>query len=178
MAWYGGGTRRVEAVTGAGHGHKGGNGRVPIRWVFVRGTTGTHRDEYRFATDTTRAADAVVGTYGGRGPIETTVQECRSCTGPETTRGRSRATICRAAPRRFGLYSVVAARHPAPPEGKRTGLGSWPGKDTVTLSDAVTAARRGIWAEGVFPQAGVDGAIAELPVKVRELLRSGLAPAP
>ena len=59
MAWYGGGTRRVETVTGTGHWYKGGNGLVPIRWVFVRDTTGTHRDEYLFTTDTTRAADAV-----------------------------------------------------------------------------------------------------------------------
>ena len=28
--------------------------------------TGTHRDEYLFTTDTTLAADAVVGTYCGR----------------------------------------------------------------------------------------------------------------
>ncbi len=89
--------------------------------------------------------------------------------------GRSRATICRAAPCLFGWYAVVAARYHELPEGKRTGLVSWPGKDTVTFSDAVTAVRRWIWAEGVFPQAGVDGAIAELPGKVRDLLLSGLS---
>ena len=178
VSWYGGGTRRVEAVTGTGHWYKGGSGLVPIRWVFVRDTTGTHRDEYLFTTDTGRTADAVVGTYCGRWSIETTFQECRSCTGLETTRGRSRATVCRAAPCLFGLYSVVAALYHALPEAKRTGSVSWPGKEAVTFSDAVTAVRRWLWAEGVFPQAGVDGAIAELPTKVQELLLSGLAPAP
>ena len=96
----------------------------------------------------------------------------------ETTRGRARKTVCRAAPCLFGLYSVVAALYDALPEGKRTGSVSWPGKEAVTFSDAVTAVRRWIWAEGVFPQAGVDEAIAKLPTKVQELLLSGLAPAP
>ena len=178
VPWYGGGTRRVETVTGTGHWYKGGNGLVPIRWVFVKDTTGTHRDEYLFTTDTTRTADAVVETYCGRWSIETTFQECRSCVGLETTRGRSRATICRAAPCLFGLYSVVAVLYHALPEGKRTGAIAWAGKETVTFSDALTAVRRWVWVEGVFPQAEIDGAIAELPANVRELLLWGLAPAP
>ena len=70
MAWYGGGTRRVETATGTGHWYKGGQGLVPIRWVFVKDATGTHRDEYLFTTDTARTADAVVGTYCGRWSIE------------------------------------------------------------------------------------------------------------
>ena len=178
VSWYGGGTRRVEAVTGTGHWYKGGSGLVPIRWVFVKDTTGTHRDEYLFTTDTGRPANAVVGTYCGRWSIETTFQECRSCTGLETTRGRSRKTVCRAAPCRFGLYAVVAARYHALPEAERTGAVSWAGKETVTFSDALTAVRRWIWAEGVFPHAQVDGAVAELPENVLELLLAGLAPAP
>jgi hypothetical protein len=108
VIWYGGGTRRVETATGTGHWYKGGRGLVPIRWVFVRDTTGTHRDEYLLTTDTARTADAVVAAYCGRWSIETTFQECRSCVGLETTRGRSRRTVCRAAPCLFGLYSVVA----------------------------------------------------------------------
>lgn len=174
----GSGTRPVEAATGTGHGYKAGNGSVPIRWVFVRDTTGTHRDEYLFTTDTARTAHTVVGTYCGRWSIETTFQECRSCVGLETTRGRSRKTVVRAAPCLFGLYSVVAVLSPVLPEAKRSGAVSWPGKETVTFSDALTAVGRWVWAEGVFPQAKVDGAIAELPANVRELLLSGLAPAP
>jgi hypothetical protein len=178
VAWYGGGTRRVETATGTGHWYKGGAGLVPIRWVFVKDTTGTHRDEYLFTTDTARTADAVVGTYCGRWSIETTFQECRSCTGLETTRGRCRKTVCRAAPCLFGLYSVVAVLYHLLPEGKRAGGVVWPGKATVTFSDALTAVRRRVWVDGVFPQAKVDAAIAELPDTVRELLLSALAPAP
>ena len=178
VAWYGGGTRRVETVTGTGHWYKGGHGLVPLRWVFVKDATGTHRDEYLFTTDPARTADAVVGAYCGRWSIETTFQECRSCVGLETTRGRSRKTVCRAAPGLFGLYSVVALLYHALPEAKRTGGVRWDGKATATFSDALTAVRRWIWVEGVFPQAEIDGAIAKLPAKVRELLLSGLAPAP
>ena len=178
VAWYGGGTRRVETVTGTGHWYKGGHGRVPIRWVFVRDATGTHRDEYLFTTDAARTADRVIGTYCGRWSIETTFHECRPCLGLETTRGRSRRTVCRAAPCLFGLYSVVAILYHALPEAKRTGGIAWAGKDAVTFSDALTAVRRWIWAEGVFKEAKVDGAIAELPEQVRELLLAGSAPAP
>lgn len=178
VAWYGGGTRAVEAASGTGHWYQGGCGLVPVRWVFVKDTTGTHRDEYLYTTDTAMAADAVVEIYGGRWSIETTFQECRSCVGLETTRGRCERTVTRAAPCLFGLYSVVAALYHLLPEGKRAGGVGWPGKATVTFSDALTAVRRRVWVDGVFPQAKADAALAELPETVRELLLSGLAPAP
>ena len=108
VGWYGGGTRRVEAATGTGHWYKGGCGLVPVRWVFVKDATGTHRDEYLFTTDPALTADAVVGTYCGRWNIETTFQEARSALGLETTRGRCQNTVLRAAPCLFGLYTVVA----------------------------------------------------------------------
>jgi hypothetical protein len=151
---------------------------VPVRWVFVEDTTGTHRDEYLLTTDVTLAADTVVGIYCGRWSIETTFQECRSALGLETTRGRCRATVTRAAPCLFGLYTVVAVLFHALPAAKRTGGVRWAGKATVTFSDALTAVRRCTWADCVFPQAGADAAIAELSADVRELLLSALAPAP
>ena len=64
------------------------------------------------------------------------------------------------------------------PEARRVGSVRWAGKTVVTFSDAITAVRRWVWVEGVFPHAGADSAIAQLPVKVRELLLSVLAPAP
>jgi hypothetical protein len=176
--WYGGGTRRIEAASGTGHWYKGGEGLVPVRWVFVHDATGTHRDEYLLTTDTALSADAVVGIYCGRWAIETTFQECRSCLGLETTRGRCRSTVTRAAPCLFGLYSVVAVLFHTLPADKRGAGVQWAGKAAVTFSDALTAVRRCVWADGVFPHAGADTAIAELPADVRELLLSALAPAP
>jgi hypothetical protein len=177
VVWYGGGTRRAEAATGAGHWYKGGCGLVPVRWVFVKDATGTHRDEYLFTTDLGLTADAVVGTYCGRWSIETTFQEARSALGLETTRGRCRSTVLRAAPCLFGLYTVVAVLFGALPGSKRVGAVSWPGKATVTFSDALSAVRRWLWDEAVLPQAGDATALKELPEPVRELLLTTLAPA-
>ena len=178
VTWYGGGTRQVQAAAGTGQWYKGGRGLVPVRWVYVKDATGTHRDEYLFTTDADLSAAAIVSAYCGRWSIETTFQECRSCTGLETTRGRCRATVTRAAPCLLGLYSAVALLYHDLPAAKRTGGVRWAGKDTVTFSDALTAVRRWLWAEAVFPQAGVDAAVAQLPESVRELLLAGLAPAP
>ncbi len=177
VVWYGGGTRRVEAATGCGHWYKGGCGLVPVRWVFVKDTTGTHRDEYLFATDPTLSADAVVAAYCGRWNIETTFQEARCCLGLETTRGWCRNTALRAGPCLLGLYSVVAVLFHALPEAKRTGAVAWPGKVTVTFSDALCAVRRWLWDEAVLPQAGDGAALKKLPEPIRELLLTTLAPA-
>ena len=177
VVWYGGGTRRAEAATGTGHWYKGGCGLVPVRWVFVKDATGTHRDEYLFTTDVELSPDAVVGTYCGRWSVETTFQEARSALGLETTRGRCRATVLRAAPCLFGLYTVVAVLFHALPESKRTGAVVWPGKATVTFSDALRAVRRWLWAEAVLPQAWDGTALQKLPEPVRELLLTTLAPA-
>ena len=177
VVWYGGGRRRVEAATGTGHWYKGGRGLVPIRWVFVKDATGTHRDEYLFTTDPALPADAVVGAYCGRWNIETTFQESRSCLGLETTRGWCRKTVLRAAPCLFGLYSVVAILFHALPAAKRTGAVSWPGKATVTFSDALCAVRRWFWAEAILPHDGNGTALKELPEPIRELLLTTLAPA-
>jgi hypothetical protein len=177
VAWYGGGTRRVEAVTGTGHWYKGGNGLVPIRWVYVKDTSGTHRDEYLFTTDLAMTADAVVGTYCGRWSTETTFQEARSALGLETTRGRCRGTVLRAGPCLLGLYTVVAVLYHALPAAKRAGAVAWPGKVGVTFSDALCAVRRWLWHEAVLPQAGDGTALQKLPEPVRELLLTTLAPA-
>ena len=46
VSWYGGGRRDIEVVTGTGNWYRSGEGLVPLRWVFVRDQTGTHRDDY------------------------------------------------------------------------------------------------------------------------------------
>jgi hypothetical protein len=177
VGWYGGGTRVVQVLDGLGHWYKAGRGLVPLRWVFVRDTTGTHRDEYFFTTDPVLTPTAVIGHYCGRWNIETTFQEARSGLGLETTRGWGKNTVLRAAPCLLGLYSVVAILFHALPEAKRTGAVVWPGKTTVTFSDALCAVRRWLWAEAVLPQAGDHMALQKLPEPIRELLLTTLAPA-
>lgn len=178
VAWYGGGTRSVGTVTGVGHWHKAGRGLVAIRWVFVEDRSGTHREEYFFTTDPTMRVVAVIEAYCGRWNLETTFQECRSCLGLETTRGRCRSTVLRAAPCLFGLYTVVAILYASLSKEKRTGGVAWPGKATVTFSDALTSVRRWIWSDGILSPALETAGVPKLPTEVRELLLHGLAPAP
>ncbi|MBA4066590.1 MAG: hypothetical protein C0501_23370 [Isosphaera sp.] len=95
----------------------------------------------------------------------------------ETTRGWREKTVLRAGPCLLGLYSVVAVLFHALPGSKRTGAVTWPGKATVTFSDALCAVRRWLWAEAVLPQAGDGNALQKLPEPIRELLLTTLAPA-
>jgi hypothetical protein len=149
----------VATVTGTGHWYKSGRGLVPVRRVFVADRTGTHRAEYFFTTDPTRTPAWVITTYTRRRNLETNFQECRSCLGLETTRGWCRTTGLRAAPCLFGLYSVVAALYAALPADRRVGAVQWPAKAGVTFSDALTAVRRWLRADAVFPQAAGPVAI-------------------
>ena len=70
VAWYGGERRRVEVVTGTGWWYQSGRPLIPVRWVFVRDRTGTHRDEYFFTTEVTMSVRAVIETYTGRWNLE------------------------------------------------------------------------------------------------------------
>lgn len=177
VGWYGGGSRRVEVVTGTGCWYKSGRGLVPLRWVFVHDLDGTHRDEYFFSTDPTLLPQALISHYTARWNIETTFQELRAHLGLETTRGWCEQTVLRAAPCLFGLYTVVALLYQALPQSQRSGAVCWPGKQGVTFSDALSAVRRWLWSAAVFPQAGGAAGIEKLPEPLREILLSALAPA-
>lgn len=176
-AWYGGGTRRVEIVTGTGHWYKGGQGLVAVRWVFVHDLTGTHRDEYFFGTDTAMLAKQIVETFTGRWLIEVTFEEMRAYLGLETTRGRKRETVLRMVPCLFGLYSVVVLIYHWLPEQARAAGVQWAGKDTVTFSDALTCVRRWLWREWVFETGGHRAAFSKLSPTFQALLCCALAPA-
>ncbi len=177
VGWYGGGTRRVEVVTGTGHWYKAGNGLVPIRWVFVHDLEGTHRDEYFYTTDLRMGTSAVVTRYAGRWNLECTFQESRAHLHSETARGWSRRTVLRATPCLLGLYSVVAPLYDAMPATTRAGGIDRPGKSIVAFSDALCAVRLRLWAETAFREAGIGVGLEKLPEPVRDLLCAALAPA-
>jgi DDE superfamily endonuclease/Archaeal putative transposase ISC1217 len=178
VAWYGGGRRRVEVVTGSGCWYQSGRKLVPVCWVFVHDLTGTHRDEYFFATDLTMSPREVIETYTGRWNIETTFQELRAYLGLETTRGWSRNTVLRAAPCLFGLYTVVVLLYvDLPARYRRVQVVDWPGKGDVTFSDAITAVRRWLWVEWVFALPGYRDAFSKLDRRFRQIILNGLAPA-
>ena len=179
VAWYGGGRRDVEVVTGAGHWYQSGAGLVAVLWVWVHDLTGTHRDQYFFTTDPGWTAAAVIETYTGRWNVETTFEEMRGCLGLETTRGWKEKTVLRVAPCLFGLYTVVAALYvQLPARQRRGGVLAWAGKQDVTFSDALTAVRRWLWVQWVFAIPGHGTAFAKLSRPFQQMLLAGLAPAP
>jgi hypothetical protein len=178
VEWYGGGERDVETVTGTGHWYKAGQGLVEVRWVFVHDLTGTHRDEYFFSTDVAMTAKAIIETYVRRWNLETTFQEMRSYMGLETTRGWKSNTVRRVEPCLFGLYSVVVGLYSQLPRKykQRSGI-TWEGKDGTTFSDAMTAVRKWLWVEWIFPAAGCQDAFGNLSEDFQDLILNSLAPA-
>jgi hypothetical protein len=178
VAWYGGGRRRVEAVTGTGLWYKSGRPLVELRWVFVHDLSGTHRDSYFFTTDKTMTVGSLIETYTGRWNIETTFEEVRSYLHMETTRGWSRDTVLRVGPCLFGLYTVVAWLYAElPGRWSRVRLVAWPGKRDVTFSDAITAVRRWLWVDWVLTIPGHRDGFQKLAPGLRQILLNGLAPA-
>jgi hypothetical protein len=178
VAWYGGGRRDVELVSGVGHWYRGGAGLVPVRWVFAHDPRGGHRDEYFYTTELTATPPEVIERYAERWHIETTFAEMRSYLGLETTRGRCARTVLRAEPCLFGLYSVVALWYERLPAEAQAGAGvEWEGKAAVTFSDAITRVRRWLWTGWVFATGGQAEAFAKLPEPLRRALLYALAPA-
>ena len=178
VAWYGGGQRDVEVVSGTGWWYQAGQGLVAVRWVFVQDVTGSHRDEYFFSTDVGMNAASVIETYVGRWNEETTFQEMRSYLGLETTRAWKGTTVLRMAPCLFGLYTVVTALYRELPKRYRRVRGvDWAGKQDVTFSDAITAVRRWLWQEWVFAIPKHHEAFAKLSGPFKAVLLNALAPA-
>jgi hypothetical protein len=178
VAWYGGGRRQVETVTGTGRWYKGGRPLVDVRWVFVHDLDGTHRDGYFFTTNATMSVKSLIETYTARWNIETTFEEIRSYLRMETTRGWSRDTVLRVGPCLFGLYTLVTWLYSRlPGRWSRVGVVEWPGKRDVTFSDAITAVRRWLWLEWVLAIPGHRAAFQKLKPGFRRLLLNGLAQA-
>ena len=178
VKWYGGGNRVIEVITETGNWFKSGKGLVPIRWVYVKDLTGTHRDEYFFSTDTTMSASDIVEHYCRRWNIETTFQEMREHLGLEKTRGWHRQTVLRMAPCLFTMYTLVAVFYDTLPESSihfRTR--KWFGKTTTTFSDMMASVRHYLWFEWIFEHTPSHGVVRRLPPTTRKLLDFGLTQA-
>jgi hypothetical protein len=176
-AWCGGGRRDVEVVSGRGHWCRGGAGPAEVRRAFVRDPSGTHRDEYFYATDLALTPAEVIERYAERWDVGTTSAEMRSYPGLGATRGRRARTVPRAGPCLFGLHSVAASPHERSPAGRaEVGVGRG-GKAAVTLSDATAAVRRWLWAQWAFGKAGREGPSRKRPEPLRQAPLHALAPA-
>lgn len=177
VTWYGGGTRRVELVSGLGQWYKSGAGLVPIRWVFVHDRDGTHRDEYFFTTDPSLQAAQIVSLYTLRWGIETTFQEMRTHLGFETPRQRTARSVLRTAPCLLGLFSIICLIYAQHARGHRVRpqASPWYAKGDVTFSDAVTTVRRLFWQETVFETSLNHETFSKLPPPMRRFLLDTLS---
>lgn len=153
VKWYGGGTRRIEVVSGVGHWYRQGQGLVLVRWVYVRDLTGDHRDEYFFSTEIRMSVKRIVETFVGRWDIEVTFEEMREHLGLKTTRGRCRNTVLRVEPCLFGLYSLIVYWFVHLPKRNRETIHvAWVGKTSLTFSDALASVRYNAWDDYLFQQ--------------------------
>lgn len=171
VSWYGGQSRRVECVSEAAHWYKGGEGLVPVRWVYVHDVQGTHRDDYLYATEPTLRPDQIVSYFTARWSIEVTFQEVRAHLGFTTPRNWSAKSVLRTAPSLLGLFSIVSlifARHIR--DRRLECLGSrWYAKQQATFSDAISAVRRLCW-ESILKQSRYHASVTKLPTSLRRTL--------
>jgi DDE superfamily endonuclease len=178
VAWYGGGTRDIEVVTGTGHWYRIGEDLVEVRWVYVHDNTGTHRDEYFFTTDITMRPQQMVEYYTQRWTIETTFQDCREYLKLESTKGYCQATVLRLTPCLFGLYTAMVLLYLQLPKTSRTLRAVfWKGNTTVTFSDMMTCVRRAICEQWCFHTPEDRQAFSKLSRPLQDTMLYALAPA-
>jgi len=170
--WYGGGRRKVKLAGDTGQWYKSGHGLVPIRWVFVRDVSGTHRDEYFYTTDPNLKPTQIISWFTARWPIETTFQEVREHLGFETPRQHVKASVLRTAPCLLGLFSVVCLIFAEYAKRHRIQVRStkWYPKTEPTFSDAIATVRRLFWHKTIFAQAANHKGFQKLPLKLQYLL--------
>lgn len=178
VAWYGGGSRRVELIWGEGYWHKAkhSGGLVPVRWVFVHDTSGTHRDEYFFSTDPTLPPEQIVSLFTARWSIEVTFQEVRAHLGFATPRNWCRQSVLRSAPCLLGLFSLVSLIFARAAQTKKPKIASapWYHKSEPTFSDAMVVVRRLCWQE-VLRSPGKNAGVTKLPPRLKSILLDHLS---
>jgi DDE superfamily endonuclease len=177
VGWYGGKKRRVEFVSGTGHGYKGGGGLVPVRWVFVHDLDGTHEDRYFYCTDPSLSPSRIVTLYTGRWSIEVTYQEARCHLGFHTPRSWKEKSVLRTAPCLLGLFSVVCLIHQRHTRGRgaRPAAAAWHHKAEPTFADAVADVRRLLWSETILKEGDPHEAFQKLPPDLRHMLLEQLS---
>ncbi|WP_146394415.1 hypothetical protein [Planctomycetes bacterium CA13] len=104
------------------------------------------------STDEMMSLREIVESFIGRWDFEVMYEQRREHLGLETNRGRRKQTVLRVEPCLFGLYSLIAlwfACLPGNPLNRIVVM--WPGKRTITFSDAVATIRREAWGIYINP---------------------------
>jgi hypothetical protein len=151
VAWYGGGVRLVELVSGTGFWYREGKGLVKVRWVYVRDKSGTHRDEYLYSTDVKLKPCQIVSLYTGRWAIEVMFQECKEHLKLEKTRVWSKNSVLTLVPLIFGCYSVIVLLyHENHKQFSEIHTIWWPKKTCITFSNMLFSIRYYVWKQQLF----------------------------
>jgi hypothetical protein len=178
VAWYGGTRRDIAVVTGTGHWYHIGEDLVAVRWVYVHGCTGTHRDAYLFTTNLHLQPNRIVECYTQRWSIETTFQECREYLRLESPKCDGKATVFRFTPCVFGLSTTIILLSLQLPDTLHCpSVRSWHGKTTVTFADMMVHGRRALWKPWFFQTPAATAAFSKLPTARQETIVYALAPA-
>jgi hypothetical protein len=176
VGWYGGKSRRVEFVSGTGHWYKGGDGLVPVRWVFVHDLEGTHEARYFYSTDPSLSPSRIVTLYTDRWSIEVTFQEARQHLGFHAPRSWTRTSVLRTAPCLLGLFSLVCLIYHRHTRGEGAGPQStaWYGKAEPDLRR-----RRGVGAAAAVVANGSEtgGPTQRVPKTPAGVARDAAGPA-
>src|SRR3954454_3490367 len=170
IPWSDGTTRVLELASGTAWWAHSGEPPLPIRWVLTRDPAGKMESRAYFSTEPSDTAEAIVGEFLRRWPIETTFEECRAHLGVETQRQWSDPAIERETPCLFGLYSVVTLLGRALKEG--TGLpirtAAWYRKAEATFADVLAAVRRQCWGMEDIHDPGDGSGVVNIPCSLWE----------
>ena len=150
--WYGEGERQVEIATGEALWSHPGLPVVPPRLVLVRGPLGRFKAQALLCTDLAADPADILSWFLRRWSIEATFAEARRHLGVETQRQWSDRAVARMTPALLGLYSFVALQADAMNRHQTLIARSAARyrKDKPTLSDALAAVRRRLWAEAAL----------------------------
>lgn len=152
VAWYGGGQRQVELITGTALWYSTGLAPLAIRWVVVRDSKGGLPAKAYFATDQTQTATSIVEDFVKRWNIEVTFEETRAHLGVETQRQWSDLAIERSTPALFGLFSFTCLlAHALHPVGSLPLYQTaWYHKTEASFSDVLAVVRKALWGNFSF----------------------------
>lgn len=146
VAWYGGGRKVVQLISGAGLWYRCGTMATWVRWVMVRDPEGRREDQVIFTTDRALYSRQIVETFVCRWSLETTFEETRRHLGLETLRNRTATAVSNSVPLLLGLYSLIVVWFTVQHGDSKVTIGAapWYRKTNVTFSDMLDFAREDV----------------------------------
>lgn len=175
VRWYGESEIELSWTSGEGHWYRQGVGLVWVRWVWSQSKDkrGHLREECFFTTDRELSPRSLLELYADRWQIEVLFQESRAHLGLETTRCRSKNSVCRSFSGLLGLYSLVALwyRKAGWKSGQAlVGEAPWYDKKVPSFRDALACLRKEIWASAIKSTRQKRGCVSKFTGSLHELL--------